>query len=190
MIMSIDDYSGWFGEAVNDPHADFRPVLHTCRPDADNTATLAELNATWAEDDDLNPLLGLDAADGRHFIVFAARKVPRSAGGHASAYAGQSVAQFGDVGAGVTGLRFVSVGNDAFSRLSTAANPLSSPFSFPPTLSSFGDNSGLFLHRIVQVWGRWGLVKAQAPLSSIEFVFRELHNDTRRYRVVTGTEHS
>ena len=127
MIMPIDDYSGWFGEAVNDPHADFRPVLHTYRPDADNTATLAELNATWAEDDDLNPLLGLDAADGRHFIVFAARKVPRSAGGHASAYAGQIVAQFGDVGAGVTGLRFVSVGNDAFSRLSTAANPVLAP---------------------------------------------------------------
>ena len=125
--MPIDDYSGWFGEDVNDPHADFSRVLHTYRPDADNAATLADLNATWAEDDDLNPLLGLDAADGRHFIVFAARKVPRSAGGHASAYAGQIVAQFGDVGAGVTGLRFVSVGNDAFSRISTAANPVLAP---------------------------------------------------------------
>lgn len=54
--MPIDNYSGWFGEAVNDPHTDFSLVLHTYRPDADNAATLAELNATWAEDDDPNPL--------------------------------------------------------------------------------------------------------------------------------------
>ena len=40
MIMPIDDYSGWFGEAVNDPHTDFSLVLHTYRPDADNAATL------------------------------------------------------------------------------------------------------------------------------------------------------
>ena len=59
--------------------------------------------------------------------MFAAKKVPRSAGGHASTYAGQIVAQYGDVGAGVTGLRFVSVGNDAFSRMATAATPVIVP---------------------------------------------------------------
>ena len=126
--MPILDYAQWFGEAVNDPHgADFGPVLNAYRAAADNAATLAELNSTWAEDEDLNPMLGIDVADGHHFIVFAAKKVPRSAGGHASTYAGQIVAQHGDVGAGVTGLRFVSVGNDAFSRMATAATPVIVP---------------------------------------------------------------
>lgn len=126
--MPILDYSQWFGEATNDPHgAGFGSVLNTYRSDADNAAALADLNTTWAEDEDLNPLLGIDAADGHHYVVFAAGKVPRSAGGHASTYAGQIIAQYGDVGEGVTGLRFVSVGNHAFSRMATAAAPVFVP---------------------------------------------------------------
>ena len=52
-----------------------------------------------------------------HYLLFAARKVPRSAGGQASAYAGQVIAQHGDVGDGVAGLRFVVAHDAAFSRL-------------------------------------------------------------------------
>ena len=96
----------------------FGTILHTYRAAPENTATLADLNATWAEDEYNIPLLGLDD-DNRHFLLFAARKVPRSAGGQASAYAGQVVAQFGDVGDGVAGLRFVVVPDAAFSRLLT-----------------------------------------------------------------------
>lgn len=126
--MPILDYAQWFGEATNDPHgAGFGTVLDVYRSAADNAATLADLNTTWAEDEDLNPLLGIDVTDGHHFIIFAAGKVPRSAGGHASAYAGQIIAQYGDVGVGVTGLRFVSVANDAFSRMATAATPVFAP---------------------------------------------------------------
>lgn len=36
--------------------------------------------------------------------------------------------------------------------------------SFPPTLSSCGDNFGLSFTRKFRFWGRWGLAKAQAPL--------------------------
>jgi hypothetical protein len=126
--MPILDYSQWFGEATNDPHgAGFGSVLNTYRSDADNAAALADLNTTWAEDEDLNPLLGIDSADGHHFVVFSAQKVPRSAGGHASAYAGQIIARCGDVGEGVTGLRFVSVGNHAFGRMATATAPMFIP---------------------------------------------------------------
>ena len=51
--MPILDYAQWFGEAVNDPHgADFGPVLNAYRAAADNAATLAELNTTWAEDNE------------------------------------------------------------------------------------------------------------------------------------------
>ena len=126
--MPILDYAQWFGEASNDPHgAGFGAVLNVYRSSADNLAALADLNTTWAEDEDLNPLLGIDSADGHHFVVFAAQKVPRSAGGHASSYAGQIIAQYGDVGEGVTGLRFVSVGNHAFGRMATAAAPVFAP---------------------------------------------------------------
>ena len=126
--MPVLNYAQWYAEAANDPHgSNFGTVLRTYRADADNGATLAELNATFADDVDPNPLLGIDLADGHHYVVFAARKVPRSAGGNASVYANQVVAQYGDVGEGVTGLRFVSVGNDAFSRMATAATPVHVP---------------------------------------------------------------
>ena len=119
--MPILDFAAFLAEASNNPHAgDFSPVLHAYRADADNAATLAELNAMWAEDMDINPLLGIDVASGEHYVLLDARKVPISAGGHGSTYAGQIVAQYGDVGEGVTGLRFVSVGNDAFSRDATS----------------------------------------------------------------------
>ena len=67
--MPILDYAQWFGEAVNDPHgAGFGPVLDAYRASADNAAALAELNSTWAEDEDLNPMLGIDVADGYHMF--------------------------------------------------------------------------------------------------------------------------
>ena len=105
--MPILNYNQWFAEVSNDPYVDaFGTILHACRAAPENTATLPDLNTTWAEDECNIPMLGLDD-DNRHYLLFAARKVPRSAGGQASAYAGQVVAQHGDVGDGVAGLRFV-----------------------------------------------------------------------------------
>ena len=122
--MPILNYNQWFAEVSNDPYADaFGTILHTYRAAPENTATLSDLNSTWAEDEYNIPLLGIDD-ENKHFLLFAARKVPRSAGGQASAYAGRVVAQYGDVGDGVAGLRFVVVPDGAFSRLTTAATPV------------------------------------------------------------------
>ena len=74
--MAVMDYRSWFAEATNDPHPSFTPVLSAYRASADNAATLAELNLSWSEDEDHNPLLGF-GPDGTHYVVFAARKVPR-----------------------------------------------------------------------------------------------------------------
>ena len=124
--MVIMDYRSWFAEAASDPHPSFAPVLNACRTTADNAATLAELNLSWSEDEDHNPLLGF-GPDGTHYVVFAARKVPRSAGGNASRHAGLIIAQHGDVGAGVTGGQFVHVMDTAFSRQATAGTPVFVP---------------------------------------------------------------
>ena len=45
--MTIMNYGAWYAEASHDPHADFAPVLTTYRADADNAATLADLNVSW-----------------------------------------------------------------------------------------------------------------------------------------------
>ena len=124
--MTIMNYGAWYAEASHDPHADFAPVLTTYRADADNAATLADLNVSWAEDEDHNPLLGF-GTDGHHFLVHAARKVPRSASGTASRHAGLIIAQYGDVGAGATGGQFVHILDAAFSRQATAGTPVFAP---------------------------------------------------------------
>ena len=124
--MPIMNYASWYGEASNDPHADFQPVLTTYRADADNAATLADLNESWAEDEDPNPLLGF-GTDGHHYLVHSARKVPRSASGTASRHAGLIIAQYGDVGAGATGVQFVHILDTAFSRQATAGTPVFAP---------------------------------------------------------------
>ena len=124
--MPTIDYGSWFAEAANDPHPSFAPVLRSYRADADNAATLAELNTSWAEDEDHNPLLGF-GADGKHYVVLAGRRVPRSASGTASRHAGDIIAQYGEVGAGATGVQFVRVEDGFFSRLATATTPVFVP---------------------------------------------------------------
>ena len=124
--MATMNYAAWYAEAANDPHADFAPVLTTYRAAADNASTLADLNVSWAEDEDHNPLLGF-GADGNHFVVHAARKVPRSASGTASRHAGLIIAQYGDVGAGATGGQFVHILDTAFNRQATAGTPVFAP---------------------------------------------------------------
>ena len=124
--MPTIDYGSWYAEAANDPHPSFVPVLHSYRANADNAATLAELNASWAEDEDHNPLLGF-GADGKHYLVHAGRRVPRSASGTASRHAGNTIAQYGEVGAGATGVQFVHVEDAFFGRLATATTPVFVP---------------------------------------------------------------
>ena len=50
--MATMEYRSWFAEAANDPHPSFTPVLSACRATADNTATLADLNLSWSEDEE------------------------------------------------------------------------------------------------------------------------------------------
>ena len=58
-------------------------------------------------------------------------------------------------------------------------------FSFPPTLLSCGDNFGLSFTGKFRFWGRWGLVKAQAPLVTIVQIYVCLEHEGAR--TDTGT---